>query len=248
MKLSKKILIAVATCLLTAIPTKAGNNIPVDVELVLSVDSSTSIDRHEYKLQQTGYANAFRNKEVITAIENLPLGLAVTMQFWTDRVDTNMDWYHLKTKADVLAFADVLDNARRSMSGATDVDLGVRTAAESLMNNKYEGENLVIDVSGDGVSYVTKGCDIAIICPTLQNTRDEVVSQGIIINGLPILSSNPKTKWLEDKIDEHYAKNVIGGEGSFLEIANDFDDFGRAAKSKILREISPNSKVKMVAD
>lgn len=63
----------------------------------------------------------------------------------------------------------------------------------------------------------------------------------IFINGLPILSSDARSDWLEDKIDEHYAKNVIGGKGSFMEVAKGFNDFGRAAQKKILTEITNNT-------
>ena len=153
MNILKKSLIAFATCLLTAMPIQAGNTTPVTIELVLSVDSSSSISSSEYNLQRTGYADAFRNREVISAIENLPLGIAVTMQLWTSETDTSLGWYHLKTEADVLAFADVLANVNRLNSSGTDINLGVTTAVDSLVNNNYEGQALLIDVSGDGVSY-----------------------------------------------------------------------------------------------
>ena len=241
MNIFKKSFIATAICLLTAIPTQAVNKTPVTLELVLSVDSSRSINSSEYKLQRNGYANAFRNKEVISAIENLPLGIAITMQLWTSEAKTSMDWYHLKTEADVLAFADVLANFNRLDSKGTDINLGLKTAVNSLLNNEYEGEALVVDVSGDGVSYTTDGCDKEVICPTLQKTRDNAVNQGIVINGLPILSSDARSDWLEDKVDEHYAKNVIGGKGSFIEVAKGFNDLGRAAQKKILTEITNNT-------
>ena len=243
----KKSLISIITCLLTAIPTQANNKIPVNIELVLSVDSSSSINSSEYNLQRTGYANAFKAQEVISAIENLPLGIAVTMQLWTSETDTSMSWYHLKTEADVLAFADVLANVNRLNSSGTDIDLGVKTAVNSLLNNNYEGNALVIDVSGDGVSYATDGCDVEIICPVLQQTRDNAVNQGIIINGLPILPSDANSDFLENKIDEHYEKNVIGGKDSFIEVSNGFNDFSRAAQKKILTEIINNTP-RMIAD
>ena len=222
-------------------PVAATDKIPVDMELVLSVDSSSSIDDYEYNLQSTGYANAFRDSEVISAITNLPLGLAVTMELWTSESDTSMGWYHLKTESDVLAFANVLENFSRLTSSGTDIELGVRTATNSLLNNNYQGEALVIDVSGDGISYYTNGCDVEMICSTLQSTRDNAVNQGIIINGLPINIPDGDLDWFEDRIDEHYQLNVIGGKGSFMEVAADFSDFSRAVKAKILREIVDNT-------
>ena len=247
MNIVKKSSIAVATCLLTAMPIQAGKTTPVSIELVLSVDSSSSISSSEYNLQRTGYANAFRDREVISAIENLPLGIAVTMQLWTSKTNTSLGWYHLKTEADVLAFADVLANVNRLNSSGTDINLGVTTAVDSLVNNNYEGQALLIDVSGDGVSYATNGCDVEIICPVLQQTRDDAVDLGIIINGLPILPSDANADFLEGRVDEHYEKNVIGGVGSFMEVSNGFNDFSRAAQKKILTEIVNNTP-QVIAD
>ena len=242
MSFLKKLITAATTCALIAIPNQVLAE-RVSMELVLSVDSSSSISNDEYELQRTGYADAFRSEEVISSIENLPLGLAVTIELWTSETDSSLGWYLLKTRAEILAFADVIDNLNRLNSSGTDIDLGLRTAVNSLLTNEYEGQALVIDISGDGVSYATDGCDVEIICPTLQDTRDDAVNQGIIINGLPIISSNADTSFLEDRIDEHYEVNVIGGDGSFIEVANGFENFATAAQNKIFREITENTPI-----
>jgi hypothetical protein len=39
-------------------------------------------------------------------------------------------------------------------------------------------------------------------------------------------------------LDKYYEENVIGGPGSFMIVAANFDDFSRAVRSKLIREIS----------
>ena len=43
---------------------------PLDLELVLAVDSSGSIDEEEAELQRRGYANAFLSRRVLDAIRS----------------------------------------------------------------------------------------------------------------------------------------------------------------------------------
>ncbi|MEM9510258.1 MAG: Ig-like domain-containing protein, partial [Cyanobacteria bacterium P01_E01_bin.35] len=127
-----------------------------------------------------------------------------------------------------------------------DIKLAINSATRSLLNNDYNGEALVIDISGDGVSDDTpyKGpqeengeCPHAHFCPPLETARDQALAAGITINGLPIVN-NQNTSQLTHEIDKHYEQLVIVGEGSFIEVANDFDSFTAAAKKKILREIT----------
>ena len=68
----------------TPILAQASPDNTVDVELVLSVDVSGSISSREFNLQRDGYANAFRDPEVIAAIKSLDHGLAVTLQYWSN--------------------------------------------------------------------------------------------------------------------------------------------------------------------
>ena len=55
----------------------------VAIELVLALDSSASVDRTEFQLQLDGLAQAFRDPEVLQAVDNLkPLGVAVAVLQW----------------------------------------------------------------------------------------------------------------------------------------------------------------------
>lgn len=283
----------------------------VDVELVLSVDVSGSISNREFNLQRDGYANAFRNPEVIAAIENLPDGLAVTLQYWSNSPHREIGWYVVKDAASARNFANAIENAERPSYGGTGLADAIDTAKGLLLNNRYQGKSLVIDVSGDGLDnmasvnsadvaliknrFQNQGLDLPnyldgkdactygsdtvsastssgreikglvrvpieqVICPAVQKARDAAVAENITINGLAILSDSKAVEsgknlkdfhnlpfivgqdrfayYREDQIDTYYKNNVIGGTKAFVETANGFDDFSRAAAEKIKREI-----------
>ena len=249
------ILVAAAWKTQTADSIALANQTKVTAELMLSVDISGSIDSYEYNLQMDGYAEAFRDKDVINAIENMPDGLAVNLQFWASKPAPDMGWRVLKTKQDALNFANEIDNKKRpskhsksiwkgSIGGSTNITGAVTAATDLITNNQYDGNIRVIDISGDGISnskqYTgnVKGvkynyCQIAenLSCAQLKKASDAAVSQGITINGLPIDPSP------NQYIAAQYQSHIVGGDGSFVEVSNGFEDFTRAAKQKIKREM-----------
>ena len=239
------------------------NNIENDVtvELVLAVDVSASVDAQEFDLQLDGYKSAFENAEVQAEINKLPQGLAVNMVFWADKQTTDVGWFKLENDGNnnitnLESFQNALNSVSRTNNqitingsttntgSGTDIKLAIDTAKNMLLNNQYHGKSLVIDVSGDGVSddtpYAGTGndggeCGHQHFCPPLTSARDAAVNAGITINGLPI--NNQTSQNLANQVDIHYEQLVYGGEGAFVELSNGFNDFARAAKTKILREI-----------
>lgn len=138
----------------------------------------------------------------------------------------------------------VINGVTTNMGGGTDIKLAIDSAKNMLLNNQFQGKALIIDVSGDGVSddtpYTGSGnenneCGHQHNCPPLEAARDAAIDAGITINGLPI--NNQESKNLANEVDIHYEKLVYGGKGAFVELSNGFNDFTRAAKTKILREI-----------
>ncbi|MGK7949837.1 MAG: DUF1194 domain-containing protein [Xenococcaceae cyanobacterium] len=132
---------------------RASSKIPVDVELVLSVDVSGSISTREFNLQRQGYINAFKDPEVIQAIESLPNGIAVTLQYWSSNISNSMSWHHITDASSATAFANAIP--LRPGYGGTNVTAAITSATNLLLNNNYEGKSLVIDVSGDGLDNMT---------------------------------------------------------------------------------------------
>ncbi|MEM8677654.1 MAG: DUF1194 domain-containing protein [Cyanobacteria bacterium P01_G01_bin.67] len=235
----------------------ASGQTDVSVELMLSIDVSGSVNATEYDLQMDGYAAAFRDSEVISTIESLPKGLAVGVQFWSSRPAPEQPWRKITTAEQSRAFADYLDtlarpgrgttsiykwnNQNRSIGSGTNVTGAITAATTSITTNSYNGNILVIDVSGDGNSNGTQyngnsshdgSCGVT-SCTGVQNARDAAVNLGITINGLPIEANSSSTT-----ITNYYNTNVKGGTRGFVETASSFNDFTRAAKTKIYQEIS----------
>ncbi len=64
----------------------------------------------------------------------------------------------------------------------------------------------------------------------LHAARDRALDRGVTVNGLAILNELPH-------LDRYVRKYLIGGAGSFVMVARDYDDFAAAMTRKLLREI-----------
>ncbi|MGK7934596.1 MAG: DUF1194 domain-containing protein [Xenococcaceae cyanobacterium] len=246
------------------IPTNSVPGNKVTMELMLSVDVSGSINSTEYNLQKQGYIDAFRNSNVQQAIELLPHGLAVAIQTWSTGINKTSQWYKITTAAEAADFANEIESTlnQSSGNGATNVTKALRSAALELITNPYDGDVLIIDISGDGFDnmaingsgnrcgYFTGTPINQVACPPLQAMRDNIVNNGIIINGLPIVSNFPQTD-RQHELATYYENNVIGGVSpktgstitedgnpvSFMQVAQDFPNFRDAVATKIEQEI-----------
>lgn len=195
----------------------------VDLELVLAVDNSLSVNQRENDLQISGIAEAFRDPEVVDAILSHD-GVAVTIVQWSNhkQQETGVAWSLLDSAESVAAFADRVAGAPRiEVSGGTGLGSALVYALRSMNENRFAGDRQVIDVSGDGQNNMGVGPG---------PVRDSAVAAGVTVNGLAILDEEP---WL----DRYYAAEVIGGPGAFLEVAADFDSFAAAIRRKLRREI-----------
>lgn len=124
----------------------------VDIELVLAVDGSISIDEAELGLQRQGLAAAFRDPAVVAAIAANPRGVAVSLVLWAGagQHETVAGWARLTDGATAARFADAVDAALRpgsTLGGKTAIGDALRFALRSLAGNPYEGALRKIDVS-----------------------------------------------------------------------------------------------------
>jgi hypothetical protein len=88
----------------------------------------------------------------------------------------------------------------------------------------------VIDVSGDGPN--NEGGPVT-------EARDKAVAQGIIINGLPLMTNDGFISAYDLKdLDQYYAHCVIGGPGSFMVPVNDWEQFPEAVRRKLVQELA----------
>jgi hypothetical protein len=212
----------------------SAEDLPVDLELVLAVDISGSIDPSEARLQREGYVAALRHPRVIEAIKGGMLGrIALTYVEWAgeDNQRTLLDWTVIGDAASAFAFADALAEAPLMSGQWTSLSAAIDYAGPRFESNGFKGVRRVIDISGDG--YNNRGRPV-------EAARDQAVGAGITINGLPIMDDRPNP-WgsLPPKdLDRYFRDRVIGGPGAFIVVANDYAAFAQAILSKLLLEIA----------
>ena len=190
---------------------------------MLAVDVSGSVSSAEYDFQRLGYAAAFRDSTLQSAIFGKG-GIAATLVYWSGQSEQQqtVGWTLINDVASANAFANLIEAAPRPFNGSTAIGSAIDFSAALLaQDNGYEGLRQVIDISGDGTNNDGPG-------PT--GPRDNAVAAGITINGLPILS---EVTWL----DIYFQFLVIGGTDAFVETAADYSVFQPALLSKLTREI-----------
>lgn len=213
--------------------------VQVDLHLVLAVDVSWSMDPEEQRLQRDGYVEAFRDREVIKAIQSGPTGrIAVTYFEWAgaDIQFMVVPWTVIDGAAAARRLADLLADRRIGRHRMTSISSALEYAHALLADAPGQAPRRVVDVSGDGpnnsgMSPVTRA-------------RDILLSDGIVINGLPIMlkAGDPGAyagfgQDIPD-LDEYYARCVIGGPGSFVIPIRKREEFASATRQKLLQEIS----------
>ncbi len=204
----------------------------VDLELVLLVDVSPSMDYDEYEIQRAGYVEAFRHDEVIDAILSGPRGrIAVTYVEWGDTYEQAqiVPWTLIASPEDAAAFADRLASEPIYGGSRTSMSVALMRGASLLDGNEYEGFKRVIDISGDGPN--NSG-------PPVVTARDEIAARGITVNGLPIVLRRTDSAFDIPNLDAYYEDCVITGAGSFSAPVESFDDLGPTIRGKLVLEIA----------
>jgi len=216
-----------------ALSTAAAASDPVDVELVLAVDVSRSVDQEEQEMQMKGYANAFRDPRLVEAMARGPVGaVAVTLFTWSDwNIHEHLvPWMKIGDQRSAERFAAAVDAAPRRVHLYTSIS-GAMDYAARLYGRGFEGTRQVLDISGDGIN--NSGRDV-------EQARADTVAKGITINGLAVLDRSPPPLGLagQQPLDDYYRERVIGGPGAFLMVAEGFDAFEQAVRRKIIREVA----------
>jgi hypothetical protein len=205
----------------------------VDVELVLAVDVSYSMDMDELALQREGYAQAIVSKEFLQALKTGPNGkIAVTYFEWAAANDQKMviPWHVIDGPESADAVVAEILRAPIRRASRTSISGAINYAMPLFEQNAYRGIRRVIDISGDGPN--NNGTLVTI-------ARDEAIEKGIIINGLPIMvkETNYSTMDIEN-LDYYYEDCVIGGLGSFVVTIKDREKFKEAIRTKMVLEVA----------
>jgi hypothetical protein len=210
---------------------------PVDLLLILAADVSRSVDSQKFQLQREGYAAALANPRVLDAIRAGRNGrIGVLFLEWSGFGNQKVviDWMLVDGPKAAQAFGDRLVESPRSFADRTSISGGIDAAVAQLARAPFSAERRTIDVSGDGTNNA--GRDVG-------QARDEALALGVTINGLVILSDTP-LPWNPEHtnppggLTKYYRDNVIGGPGSFVLEAKDFNSFGQAIVKKMIAEIA----------
>jgi len=228
------IVLAFVSALFAASPAQTE---PVDLLLVLAADVSRSVDSQKFQLQREGYAAALADPRLIDAIQSGRRGrIGVLFLEWSGFGNQKVviDWTVVDGPRAAQAFGDRLLESPRSFADRTSISGGIDAAVAQLARAPFEGQRRTIDVSGDGTNNAGRDVGLA---------RDEALALGISINGLVILSETP-LPWNPEHtnppggLTKYYRDNVIGGPGSFVLEAKDFNSFGEAIVKKMIAEIA----------
>lgn len=232
--LLKRVFAAVVLALPLCGPAQARDGgTEVDVELVLAVDISYSMDAEEQRLQRNGYVEALRSEQFLNALKSGGAGrIAVAYMQWASEYDqdTLVDWMLIDGPDSASAFADKLAKAPYRRAQRTSISGAIEGAMRLFENNGFSSARQVIDVSGDGPNNSGRPVTAA---------RDEALAKGVTINGLPLVGIRPYVSPADiQDLDVYYEDCVIGGFDAFMVPVRDVRSFVEATRTKLVREVA----------
>jgi hypothetical protein len=205
----------------------------VDIELVIAVDISYSMDLDELAVQREGYAQAIVSKEFLQALKNGPNSkIAVTYFEWSASTDQKIiiPWRVIDGPETADAVANEIMKTPVRRGSRTSISGAIYFAMPLFDENPHRGLRRVIDISGDGPN--NNGAPVT-------GARDAALEKGIVINGLPIMVKEPSYSTVDiDDLDLYYEDCVIGGPGSFVVSIKDREKFKEAIRTKLLLEVA----------
>lgn len=218
----------------------------VDVELVLAVDVSYSMDVDELAVQREGYAQALISSEFLKTLKSGPTGrIAVTYFEWAASSDQKiiLPWHIIDGPESADAVAAEILKAPLRRASRTSISGAINFALPLFEQNPYHGLRRVIDISGDGPNNNGEPVTIA---------RDAAVAKGVVINGLPIMVKEPSYSMMDiQNLDYYYEDCVIGGPGAFVVSIKDRAKFKEAIHTKLVMEVAghtPPARIVPIAD
>jgi len=218
-------------------------DVKVDTELLLLVDVSGSVDTREYNLMMQGYETAFKNLDIISALDQGPQGaIAVALMFWSanDQQTVGVDWMKINDAESANAFADAIAATNRPFNSMTAIGSAITAGTELFgtetggdVSNGFSSAVQMIDISGDGEDNDTPpSSDRA---TNVRAARDASIASGVdMINGLPIGNAG-------GALEQYYQDNVIAGSivgvEAFTQPVEDFNSVAESLEIKLSREI-----------
>ena len=230
-----RIVVAIITLVALRSPA-AGELVGVDLQLVIAIDVSSSMNKSRRQVQREGYAHAIRSAEVLAAIKSGPHGrIAIACFGWAspDYQRVIVPWTIVETPADADAVAHAIEQEPLASEAGTSISAALLFSERLLRPAGIRADRRIIDVSGDGPN--NSG-------PLLRPTRVSVLAGGVTINGLAIALRTKEERtfgpFASTTIESYYRDCVIGGAGAFVIAVDDVDDFEPAMRTKLTTEIT----------
>jgi hypothetical protein len=213
----------------------------VDLKLVLATDVSGSINGDELWLERAGTAQAFLDPDVIKAIQSGALGrIAVSMLDFSSPGfgKTVIGWRIIQDRPSAAGFARTILALPRPFGDRTSISNALELGAALIRSSDKNifATRKVIDVMGDGANNIGK---------PMEQTRNLVTKQGVVINGLPVMDESANGYF--PNLDRYYQACVAGGRGAFIIIVRSYRDFAPAMRRKLILEIAQNESPKRQA-
>lgn len=187
----------------------------------------------ELAIQRDGYAAALTDQRVLDAIaDGLHGRIAVTYFEWAGDSTQHVivPWTIIESRADAERIASQLSAMPPNSARRTSISGALEFAVDLFAESRFQGAKRVIDISGDGPNNQGAPVDI---------TRDAAVAKGIVINGLPLMTSGGySTLYDVPDLDRYYRDCVTGGPGSFVIPVNDWSQFPEAIRRKLVLELA----------
>ncbi len=197
--------------------------------LLLALDVSSSVDATEDRLQRGGLVAALTAPEVQAAFFANDMPVALAVYEWSGRYNQEvvLDWLLIDSSAALVVAAETVAASVRSHSEfPTAMGYALGFGAEMLARAP-RCLRQTIDMAGDGQNNEGFGPQLAY----REFAFDEVTVNGLVVNAAEFTS--------ETMLIEFYEKEVLRGPGAFLEVAQGFEDYERAIRRKLERELTP---------
>ncbi|MDP6805182.1 MAG: DUF1194 domain-containing protein [Rhodospirillales bacterium] len=213
----------------------------VDLELVLAVDVSGSMDQGEHERQRRGYVGALQHPDVVHAIRLGPLRrIVVAYVEWAGAASqvVAVPWRLIEDATSARAVANELAATPIALIRGTSISGAIDFAAGFFEGNDFAGTRRIIDISGDGPN--NRGLPVVPV-------RNAALERGIIINGLPIMVRPSLSGAIPGMaLDRYYVECVIGGPGAFVLPVEAASQLATAIRRKLVLEIAGVSPPRIV--
>jgi hypothetical protein len=197
--------------------------------LVLAIDVSSSVDAVEDQLQRGGLVSALIAPEVEAAFFAADQPVALAVYEWSGRYNQELllDWTLINTRRDLVVAAETIAATTRSHNDfPTAMGYALGYGAK-LLERGPRCLKQVIDMAGDGQN--NEGFEPYVAYREFP--FNEVTVNGLIVNAADFEG--------EVGLIAYYQSQVLYGPGAFAIIADGFDDYERAMRLKLERELTP---------